>query len=72
MRRLGPGGAARAGRPPRPRGTWVAIAVVVLALSLAGPLGSALTPAAEAALASMHVVTAAILVPLMLGSMARR
>lgn len=56
----------------RPRGTWVAIALVVLAVSLIGPLGSALTPAAVAGLVAMHLVTAAVLVPLMLSSIARR
>jgi Family of unknown function (DUF6069) len=35
---------------PRARAVWIAIALVALALSLAGPLSAAVTPAAKAGL----------------------
>lgn len=56
----------------RSRSIWVAIALAVLAVSLAGPLGAAVTSSAIGALVAMHVVTAAILIPLMAASPPRR
>ncbi|GAA1284629.1 hypothetical protein Psi02_33300 [Planotetraspora silvatica] len=46
----------------RARRIWTVIAVVVLALSLSGPLG-AVTTAGTVALACMHLVVAAVLIP---------
>lgn len=48
----------------RARGVWIAIAVVVLVLSLAGPLGG-VTTAATVSLACLHVAAAAVLIPLL-------
>jgi hypothetical protein len=44
---------------------WTAIAVVVFVLSLAGPLGNGVDASSKAVLASMHLATAATLIPLM-------
>lgn len=46
----------------RPRRAWTIIAVIVLALSLTGPLG-ATTTASMVALAAMHLTLAAVLIP---------
>jgi hypothetical protein len=56
---------------PSGRTVWTAAAVVALLISLAGPLGGAVTPRAAIGLASMHLVAAAILIPLLARS-ARR
>jgi hypothetical protein len=56
---------------PSGRTVWLAVAVVALLISLAGPLGGAVTASAAAGLACMHLVAAAVLVPLLAGS-ARR
>lgn len=50
-------------RTPRARGIWTVVAVVVLALSLGGPLGAGVTGAAKVTLALLHVAVAAVLVP---------
>lgn len=47
----------------RPGRTWTVIAVVVLVLSLAGPLGSAVGTASTVTLAGMHLIVAAVLIP---------
>ncbi|MEU7457927.1 DUF6069 family protein [Streptosporangium roseum] len=47
----------------RPGRTWTVIAVVVLALSLAGPLGGAVGTASTVTLAGMHLIVAAVLIP---------
>ncbi len=54
----------------RPGRAWTIIAVVVLVLSLAGPLGSAVGTASTVTLAGMHLVVAAVLIPV-LGRSAR-
>ncbi len=50
---------------PSGRTVWVAVAVVALLASLAAPLGGAITGTAAIGLATMHVVAAAILIPLL-------
>ena len=52
---------------PRARTVWTAIALVTLALSLAGPLSSGVTTATKVALAGMHLAAAAVLVPVLTG-----
>ena len=47
------------------------MAVVALLVSLAGPLGRGVTASAAAGLACMHPVAAAILIPLLDGSVRR-
>ncbi|MDJ0347414.1 DUF6069 family protein [Streptomyces sp. H10-C2] len=47
----------------RPRRAWTGIAVLVLALSLAGPLGSGVHSATTMALAGMHLAVGAVLIP---------
>lgn len=47
----------------RPRTIWVTLAVILLLLSLAGPLGSATTTTAKIALSCMHLAAGAILIP---------
>lgn len=47
----------------RPALTWTVIAVAVLALSLTGPLGSAVDTATALTLAGMHLVVAAVVIP---------
>jgi hypothetical protein len=44
---------------------WAGIVGVVLLISLLGPIGSAVGAGATAALVAMHVVTGAVLIPLM-------
>jgi uncharacterized protein DUF6069 len=44
---------------------WSMLALVVLAISLLGPLGSGVDSASKVALAGMHVATAALLIPVM-------
>jgi hypothetical protein len=56
---------------PSGRAVWIAAAVVALLVSLAGPLGGAVTTRAAIGLATMHLVAAAILIPLLARS-ARR
>jgi hypothetical protein len=48
-----------------PRRLWTTIAVVFLVISLAGPLTLAATVPAMIALACMHLVTGAVLIPLL-------
>jgi len=50
---------------PSARTVWVAVGVVALLLSLAAPLNGAVTATAAIGLATMHVVAAAILIPLL-------
>ncbi|MGA8114390.1 MAG: DUF6069 family protein, partial [Actinocatenispora sp.] len=45
-----------------PARVWIPVAAVVLALSLAGPLGSAVDSAGAAWLAGMHLVVGAVLI----------
>jgi hypothetical protein len=47
----------------RPRRNWTVLAVAVLVLSLTGPLGSGIGMGTTVALACMHLVAAAVLVP---------
>ncbi|MFC4117955.1 DUF6069 family protein [Nonomuraea zeae] len=47
----------------RPTRIWTIIALVVLALSLLGPIGSAVGTAATLVLLLMHLVVGAVLVP---------
>ena len=56
---------------PSGRTVWIAVAVVALLVSLAGPLGGGVTASAAAGLACMHLVAAAILIPLLGGSVRR-
>lgn len=53
--------------PRHARTTWLVLAIVVLALSLTGPFGAGTTAATKAALACMHLLTAAILIPAFAG-----
>jgi hypothetical protein len=55
-----------------PRILWTAIAVVVLALSLAGPFGSGITQATKVSLACEHLAVAAVLIPGMARTLTRR
>ena len=48
----------------RARGIWTGIALAVLVLSLAGPLGGA-TTAATVSLVCLHLAAAAVLIPLL-------
>jgi Family of unknown function (DUF6069) len=57
---------------PRVRGVWLTIAVVALLISLAGPLGGAVTATAAVGLACMHLAAAAVLIPLLARSAAPR
>ena len=52
----------------RPRRIWTAVAITVLVLSLAGPLGSGADSASAATLAAMHFVVAAVLIPVLRSS----
>ena len=52
-------------RASRARGTWTAIAVAALLLSLVGPLGADATAATKVTLALLHVVVAAVLIPVL-------
>lgn len=54
--------------PRHARTTWLVLAISVLALSLAGPFGAGTTAATKTALACMHLLTAAILIPAFAGS----
>jgi hypothetical protein len=51
---------------------WLVIAIVVLALSLFGPLGSAVTTGARVALLCMHLAAGAVLIPMLLRSISVR
>lgn len=55
----------------RPGRSWTLIAVFALALSLAGPLGSAADSTSAVVLTGLHLVVAAVLIP-GLGGSARR
>ena len=57
---------------PRARSAWTLVALVVLVLSLAGPLGGGTTTAAKTALACMHMAAAAVLIPMLARSVVRR
>lgn len=50
---------------PSARTVWIVAAVVALMISLAGPLGGAVTTRAAIGLATMHLVAAAILIPIL-------
>ena len=50
---------------PRPGRIWTIIALVVLALSLLGPLGSAIGVGATLVLVLLHLVVGAVLVPVL-------
>jgi hypothetical protein len=56
----------------RARAVWIVVAVLALLISLAGPLGGAVTATAAVGLACMHVAAAAILIPLLPRSGGRR
>lgn len=51
---------------------WTIFALVALVLSLAGPLGAGIDTATKLALAGMHLVAAAILIPLLAWTSNRR
>jgi uncharacterized phage infection (PIP) family protein YhgE len=51
---------------------WTAAAVVVLALSLAGPLTAAATTSGEVSLVAIHLSVAAVLIPLLRRTAPRR
>jgi hypothetical protein len=53
--------------PSHARTTWLVLAIAALILSLAGPFGAGTTAATKAALACMHLLTAAILIPAFAG-----
>lgn len=57
---------------PRARAVWTAIALVTLALSLAGPLIDGATPATKVALTGMHLAAAVILVFMLPGRVVPR
>lgn len=57
-------------RTPRARTVWTTAVIVLLAVSLALPLSAATTAAATAGLIVMHLVVAAVVIPL-LGRTAR-
>jgi hypothetical protein len=48
-----------------PRRTWTATALVVLVLSLLGPLGAGVSTAATVSLAGMHLAAASVLIALL-------
>lgn len=56
----------------RATAVWSGIAGAVLLISLLGPIGSAVGAGATAALIAMHLVTGAVLIPLMARSSVRR
>ncbi len=47
----------------RVRTAWTVLALLVLTLSLGGPLTGGITPGAKVALAGMHLAVAAVLIP---------
>ena len=49
------------------RAIWIAIALVAMVLSLAGPFSGGATVPAKAALAGMHLAVAAVLIPALAG-----
>lgn len=51
---------------------WTAIAAAVLLVSLFGPIGSAVGAGATVALLALHLVTGAVLIPILAGSATRR
>jgi hypothetical protein len=53
------------------RRVWIIVAVVALLISLLGPLGGGVTATAAIGLACMHLVAAAILIPLLAQSAER-
>lgn len=55
----------------RSRVVWTGVAVVVLLVSLAGPLGGGVGTAATVTLVAMHLVAAIVLVPLLLRTAGR-
>jgi Family of unknown function (DUF6069) len=57
---------------PRARSAWTLVALVVLVLSLAGPLGGGTTTAARASLACRHLAAAVVLIPMPARSVVRR
>lgn len=57
---------------PRARAIWTAIAVVVLVLSLLGPLWSGVNASSKVVLVCMHIGAAAVIIPLMRRSTAVR
>jgi Family of unknown function (DUF6069) len=59
-------------RTARARTIWTVIAIAVLLVSLSLPLSTGTTASTRAALAMMHVVVAAVLIPALRGSSATR
>lgn len=49
----------------RPRTVWVAVALIVLLVSLIGPLAGAVSTAATVTLVVLHLAVAAVLVPIL-------
>ncbi|WSQ06572.1 DUF6069 family protein [Streptomyces sp. NBC_01231] len=58
--------------PARARAIWTALAVVILVLSLAGPLDQGTTTGAKAGLVALHLVTGMVLVPMLARTAGRR
>jgi hypothetical protein len=56
----------------RPARTWTIIALAVLIMSLAGPLGNGVGTASKLVLASMHLVAGAVLIPVLARSAGAR
>jgi Family of unknown function (DUF6069) len=59
-------------RTPRARTIWTVVAIAVLLVSLSLPLSTGTTASTRAALAMMHVAVAAVLIPALRGSSATR
>jgi hypothetical protein len=57
--------------PLRSRRTWIVLAAVVLAVSLAGPLDAGTTTATKIAPACLHLAAAGVLIPALARSTAR-
>jgi hypothetical protein len=57
---------------PRARSVWTVVAVIALGLSLTGPIGGGTTMASTLALVGMHLAAAAVLIPTLARSAARR
>jgi hypothetical protein len=56
----------------RPRRAWTRAAVIVLVVSLAGPLGAGTTVASKLSLAAMHLAAAAVLIATLRPGLSRR
>lgn len=59
-------------RTKRPRRNWLVISLVLLAVSLAGPLSGAQTASALVSLVCLHLLAAAVLIPVLWRSLPDR